>query len=113
EGFVPDLVIGHPGWGELLAIKDVFPSVPVLHQLEWMYRLEGGEVIEDGHNGHLVDFFDQEAWLRQLEEVLSKPEEQRILAARARQTVVERYDMLQVCLPQQLALVERVAALSC
>ncbi|MFM7236796.1 MAG: glycosyltransferase, partial [Cyanobium sp.] len=43
EGFVPDLVIGHPGWGELLAIKDVFPSVPVLHQLEWMYRLEGGD----------------------------------------------------------------------
>lgn len=326
EGFVPDLVVGHPGWGELLAIKDVFPSVPVLHQLEWVYRLKGGdssfdpefplasrqarslvrlrrahqllafhdldhawapthwqaasapeefrerisvihegidtgaigpnpsaqiqlqragltlragdevltfvarnlepyrgfhtflrllpelqrrrpalrvlivggdgvsygqppegggswrqallkelagelaldrlhfvgkvphpvlhqvfqvsrahayftypfvlswslleamacgavvvasatpplmEVIEDGHNGHLVGFFDREAWLHQLEEVLSKPEQQRSVAARARQTVVERYDLHQVCLPQQLALVDRVAALSC
>jgi glycosyltransferase involved in cell wall biosynthesis len=326
EGFVPDLVVGHPGWGELLAIKDVFPSVPVLHQLEWVYRLEGGdssfdpefplasrqarslvrlrrahqllafhdldhawapthwqaasapeefrerisvihegidtgaigpnpsaqiqlqragltlragdevltfvarnlepyrgfhtflrllpelqrrrpalqvlivggdgvsygqppegggswrqallkelagelaldrlhfvgkvphpvlhqvfqvsrahayftypfvlswslleamacgavvvasatpplmEVIEAGHNGHLVDFFDREAWLQQLEEVLSKPEQQRSIAARGRQTVVERYDLRQVCLPQQLALVDRMAALSC
>ena len=43
EGFIPDVVIGHPGWGELLAIKDVFPSVPVLHQLEWVYRLTGGD----------------------------------------------------------------------
>jgi len=326
EGFVPDLVVGHPGWGELLAIKDVFPSVPVLHQLEWVYRLEGGdssfdpefplasrqarslvrlrrahqllafhdldhawapthwqaasapeefrerisvihegidtgvigpnpsaqiqlqragltlragdevltfvarnlepyrgfhtflrllpelqrrrpalqvlivggdgvsygqppegggswrqallkelagelaldrlhfvgkvphpvlhevfqvsrahayftypfvlswslleamacgavvvasatpplmEVIEAGHNGHLVDFFDREAWLKQLEEVLAKPEQQRSIAARGRQTVVERYDLRQVCLPQQLALVDRMAALSC
>ncbi|MEB3323757.1 MAG: glycosyltransferase, partial [Cyanobacteriota bacterium] len=326
EGFVPDLVVGHPGWGELLAIKDVFPSVPVLHQLEWVYRLEGGdssfdpefplasrqarslvrlrrahqllafhdldhawapthwqaasapeefrerisvihegidtgaigpnpsaqiqlqragltlragdevltfvarnlepyrgfhtflrllpelqrrrpalqvlivggdgvsygqppegggswrqallkelagelaldrlhfvgkvphpvlhqvfqvsrahayftypfvlswslleamacgavvvasatpplmEVIEAGHNGHLVDFFDREAWLQQLEEVLAKPEQQRSIAARGRQTVVERYDLRQVCLPQQLALVDRMAALSC
>jgi glycosyltransferase involved in cell wall biosynthesis len=42
-----DLVIGHPGWGELLAIKDVLPVVPVvpvLHQLEFFYQLEGADV---------------------------------------------------------------------
>jgi hypothetical protein len=25
KGFVPDLIVGHPAWGELLFIKDVFP----------------------------------------------------------------------------------------
>jgi hypothetical protein len=44
QGFVPDLVIGHPGWGELLAIKDVLPDVPVLHQLEFVYQLVGADV---------------------------------------------------------------------
>jgi len=43
SGFLPDLIIGHPGWGELLAIKDVFPDVPVLHQLEFVYQLQGAD----------------------------------------------------------------------
>jgi glycosyltransferase involved in cell wall biosynthesis len=40
----PDLVVGHPGWGELLGIKDVLPGVPVLHQVEFVYQLQGGDV---------------------------------------------------------------------
>jgi len=28
EGFVPELVVGHPGWGEMLFLKEVFPGVP-------------------------------------------------------------------------------------
>jgi glycosyltransferase involved in cell wall biosynthesis len=44
QGLQPDLVVGHPGWGELLAIKDLLPSVPVLHQVEFVYQLEGGDV---------------------------------------------------------------------
>jgi glycosyltransferase involved in cell wall biosynthesis len=71
------------------------------------------EVIEAGHNGHLVDFFDQEGWLNTLEQVLAEPEGQRAIAAAARQTVVERYDLYGQCLPRQLALVDQVAALSC
>ncbi len=39
----PDLILGHPGWGELLTIKDHWPDVPVLHQLEFVYQLEGGD----------------------------------------------------------------------
>lgn len=42
-GLRPDLVIGHPGWGELLVVKDVFPDVPVLHQVEFVYQLEGAD----------------------------------------------------------------------
>ena len=43
EGLQPDLVIGHPGWGELLAVKDMLPGVPVLHQVEFVYQLEGAD----------------------------------------------------------------------
>jgi glycosyltransferase involved in cell wall biosynthesis len=39
----PDLVLGHPGWGELLALADVLPGVPLLHQPEFVYRLEGAD----------------------------------------------------------------------
>jgi hypothetical protein len=28
-GFAPDLVVGHPGWGELLFCKDVWPRAPL------------------------------------------------------------------------------------
>ena len=43
QGLKPDLIIGHPGWGELLAIIDVFPDVPVLHLLEFVYQLTGAD----------------------------------------------------------------------
>ena len=39
----PDLILGHPGWGELLGIKDHWGGVPVLHQLEFVYQLQGGD----------------------------------------------------------------------
>mgnify|MGYP003343377220 CR=1 FL=1 len=71
------------------------------------------EVINDGHNGHLVDFFDQDAWLMRLEQVLAEPERQASIRLHARQTIVEGYDLKSHCLPQQLALVDQVARLSC
>lgn len=43
-GLRPDLVIGHPGWGELLVVKDLLPDVPVLHQVESIYQLQGADV---------------------------------------------------------------------
>ncbi|MEB3352020.1 MAG: glycosyltransferase [Cyanobacteriota bacterium] len=39
----PDLVLGHPGWGELLALDEVLPGVPLLHQPEFVYRLDGAD----------------------------------------------------------------------
>lgn len=41
SGFVPDLVVGHPGWGETLFVKDVFPNTPYLNYCEYFYRPEG------------------------------------------------------------------------
>ncbi len=44
EGFSPDIVVGHTGWGELLFIKDVWPNVPLLGYFEFFYRVAGSDV---------------------------------------------------------------------
>lgn len=64
------------------------------------------EVIRDGKNGTLVDFFDVEAWSEAIIEGLAHPKRFARLRESARQTVVKAYDMKTVCLPQQVALVE-------
>ncbi len=43
-GFVPDIIIGHHGWGELLHLGDVWPSVPLLGYCEFYYRLKDSDV---------------------------------------------------------------------
>ncbi len=43
-GFVPDIVIGHHGWGELLDIGDVWPDAPLLGYQEFFYGLHGLDV---------------------------------------------------------------------
>jgi glycosyltransferase involved in cell wall biosynthesis len=44
EGFRPDIVIGHAGWGETLFLKEVWPDVPVLAYFEYFYSAVGGAV---------------------------------------------------------------------
>lgn len=44
EGFRPDILIGHNGWGETLFLKDVFPDVPLLGYFEFFYRPEGSDM---------------------------------------------------------------------
>ncbi|GAB0112521.1 glycosyltransferase [Acidisoma sp. C75] len=46
-GFVPDMIIGHHGWGELLNLQDVFPGVPTLGYFEFFYRIHGQDVYFD------------------------------------------------------------------
>lgn len=43
-GFVPDIVIGHQGWGEMLNLRDVWPKAPTLGYYEFYYHAEGLDV---------------------------------------------------------------------
>lgn len=44
QGFVPDVVYAHPGWGESLFVKDVFPACRLVHYCEFFYRSIGQDV---------------------------------------------------------------------
>lgn len=44
EGFVPDIIVAHPGWGEALFMKDVFPQAKLVIYCEYYYALEGQDV---------------------------------------------------------------------
>jgi glycosyltransferase involved in cell wall biosynthesis len=44
EGFVPDVMLGHNGWGEIWYLKDVFPHTPLVGYFEFFYRLRGADV---------------------------------------------------------------------
>lgn len=66
------------------------------------------EVVEDGVNGLLVDFFDIEAIADQVHEVLGRPDRMADLRERARQTILERYALADL-LPRHLALITDVA----
>ena len=64
------------------------------------------EVMRDGENGLLVDFFSPAAVAERIGYALERQGELKPLRVAARQTVVQRYDLRRVCLPGQLALVE-------
>ena len=44
DGFTPDLVFVHPGWGEGLPLRTLFPSARIVVYCEYYYRREGGDV---------------------------------------------------------------------
>lgn len=44
EAFTPDIVVCHPGWGDALFIKDLFPNARVLAFCEFFYRAHGADV---------------------------------------------------------------------
>lgn len=49
SGFVPDVMLGHNGWGEIWYLKDVFPNTPLLGYFEFFYRHQGADVGFDPH----------------------------------------------------------------
>jgi len=44
EGFKPDLIVGHVGWGELTFFKQIWADVPIIGFFEYYYLLHGGPV---------------------------------------------------------------------
>jgi len=68
------------------------------------------EVITDGENGLLADFFDADALAERVAAVLAEPHRYEGLRAAARATAIARYDLRSVCLPSQIALVDAVCS---
>ncbi len=44
RGFRPDVMIGNPGWGETLFLKDVWPDAPLISLSEFYYSGSGADV---------------------------------------------------------------------
>jgi glycosyltransferase involved in cell wall biosynthesis len=61
NGFRPDLVVGHSGWGETLFVKDVFPDVPLLANFEFYYHARGVDV---GFDPEFLTIFNDPSRLR-------------------------------------------------
>ncbi|GJD92613.1 D-inositol-3-phosphate glycosyltransferase [Methylobacterium hispanicum] len=78
EGFAPDIIVAHPGWGETLLLKDVWPDAKQLSFIEFNYSAAGADVGfdpefplvgEDAHfkirlkNAHNFLTFEHSDWL--------------------------------------------------
>lgn len=44
HGFTPDVIVGHPGWGETLFLREIWPEATLLVYAELMYRTRGHDV---------------------------------------------------------------------
>ena len=44
HGLKPDLIVVHPGWGESMFLRDVWPTARQLHYVEYFYGLSGQDV---------------------------------------------------------------------
>lgn len=62
-GFDPDLIIGHPGWGETFFMKEVWPKAKLLTYVEFYYKTIDCDidfdrsVIEDDLNLNFEEFY--------------------------------------------------------
>lgn len=61
RGFRPDVILAHPGWGETLYVRDVFPDTRLIHFCEWYY---GTRHSDAGFDPEFPTTFDTHAKLR-------------------------------------------------
>lgn len=55
EGFRPDVIVAHPGWGEALFLKDIYPQVPLLNFCEFYYHGRGADIGFDRDEDTSID----------------------------------------------------------
>jgi len=61
QGYVPDVIFAHPGWGETLYVRDIYPRAKLIHFCEWFYGSQGSDV---GFDPEFPIDFDGQARLR-------------------------------------------------
>jgi glycosyltransferase involved in cell wall biosynthesis len=108
-----------PALAQLFAISDlhIYLTVPFVLSWSMMNALACGttvlasdtapvrEMIRDGENGLLVDFFDADGLATSADKVLASPAAYKHLGQAGSRMIQERYS-LDVCLPRMLALYE-------
>ena len=59
QGFTPDVILAHPGWGETLPLRTMFPKARLIVYCEFFYGAQGrdlgfdAEFPEPGLDGHI------------------------------------------------------------
>lgn len=66
------------------------------------------EIVKDGENGCLVDFFDIAGLADRVAELLREADAHRAMRAAARASAVGHYDLETICLPAYLSLLQRL-----
>lgn len=51
QGFIPDVIVGHPGWGETIYLREIFPEARQVIYAEYFYRTLDGDVGFDAEFG--------------------------------------------------------------
>ena len=64
EGFRPDVVFAHPGWGEALFIKNLFPATRLLIYAEYYYGSPQGDTAFDHSTPTPPNLADDETAIR-------------------------------------------------
>ena len=66
------------------------------------------EVIEDGKNGLLTDFFDEIELTKNVQKIIDNEELSRYIGDNGKKKIMEKYS-LKTCLPEQIALIKKLA----
>jgi glycosyltransferase involved in cell wall biosynthesis len=61
SGYTPDVIFAHPGWGETLYVRDIYPKARLIHFCEWFYGTSDSDV---GFDPEFPTDFDGMARLR-------------------------------------------------
>ena len=66
------------------------------------------EIIKHDKNGILVDFFDTKALAKNVNNILENPGDYEKLKSEGRKTIIDNYDLNNICLPQQMKIIENL-----
>jgi glycosyltransferase involved in cell wall biosynthesis len=65
------------------------------------------EVIDDNKNGLLVDFFDSKMIAKTITDVLNNRQKYEPIKKNARETIINKYDLNNICLPAHIDLIKK------
>jgi glycosyltransferase involved in cell wall biosynthesis len=71
DGFTPDVIIGHPGWGETIFLKEIWPEARIILFGEMLYRSHGGDLNFDPEFGETGLVKNMRAHAKNASQILS------------------------------------------